>query len=125
MRQSTNEELSSCACLRRLSGYDGSVRRRHRLLHSLKHGNSFHAAIDAEQNIGVKSSTQNILEPEKDEAVEKVQGHADNEGPVLPLAREIPEQDENRSHETVDDEVERKTGIPGLMSQRVNHLRHA
>src|SRR5260370_34212765 len=105
MRQSTTEELSSCACLRGLSGYDGSVRRRHRLLHSLKHGNSFHAAIDAEQNIGVKSSTQNILEPEKDEAVEKIQCHVDNVGPVLPFARETPEHDEIRSLGIRDDKL--------------------
>src|SRR5437867_4089822 len=68
-------------------------------------GNSAHARVNAIQAVTVESDGEKILEIEHYHTIKGIERHAHKESPLLALAGKIPEDNEDSSHETVDDQI--------------------
>jgi hypothetical protein len=70
----------------------------------------------------MKGNGKNVFEIEHHQAIDSVNRHSDDERPLLAFARKIPEDNEDSGNEAVDDQIERKPALTGLVRKCVHEF---
>src|SRR5207248_9611402 len=73
----------------------------------------------------MKCDREKVTEIQHYQRIYYVKRHSDHERPLLSLACKVPEEHEYRGDEAVNDEIERKSGLPGLSCEPIYKLGYA
>src|SRR5205085_227315 len=107
------------------AGLNRRSRRHHAGFGAPQCGNPAHTRVDAVQAVTVESDRQKILEIKHHQSVQSVQCRADKKGPLLALAREIPEDYKDSSDKTINDQIKGESALASLMRQCVHKFGNA
>jgi len=70
----------------------------------------------------MESGRENVAKIEHQQRIQGIEGHTDQERPLLSSAREMPEEHEHPSNKAVDDQIKRETSLADLMRKDIDQF---